>query len=224
LSQLLDCLVNYFSYAEDGEGMPSRYFVYHVVGGPGATAGAGVAVVHTLAVYAGGERCESCQDFHVVREGGPAAAIDKALRYLDAFHGGDRLRKVRTAIRGDGPVGGGRVLRPDPDAELPLRMSVEELLARLEAGQPVSILDARNDEDWGGSGVKVRGALRVPHGQVPAGSLPKDRLTVAYCTCPNDAGAVLVAQELQGHGFRQAYALRGGFDAWRAAGGPVEPR
>jgi rhodanese-related sulfurtransferase len=222
MSQLLDCLVNYFGHNEDGAGMPSRYFVYHVVGGPGATEGAGVAVVHTLAVYAGGERCESCQDFHVVREGGPAAAIDKALRYLDAFHGGDRLRKVRTAIRG-GPVGGG-VLTPDPDAEPPLRMSVEELLARLEAGQPVTILDARNDEDWGSSGVKVRGAIRVRHDQVPAGALPNDRLTVAYCTCPNDAGAVLVAQELQERGFRQAYALRGGFDAWRAAGGPVEPR
>jgi rhodanese-related sulfurtransferase len=224
MGQPLDCLVNYFSHNEDGAGMPSRYFVYHVVGGPGATAGAGVAVVHTLAVYAGGQRCESCQDFHVVRDGGPAAAIDKALRYLDAFHADDRLRKVRSAIRGGGPVDGAPLLPADPDAEPPARMSVEELLARLEAGQPVTVLDARNDEEWGRSGVKVRGAVRVDRDRLPAEPLPKDRLTVAYCTCPNDAGAVLVAQELQEHGFQQAYALRGGLDAWRAAGGPVEPR
>jgi rhodanese-related sulfurtransferase len=224
MSRLLDCLVNYFSHTEDGEGMPSRYFVYHVVGGPGATAGSGVAVVHTLAVYAGGERCESCQDFHVAREGGPAAAIDKALRYLDAFHGGDRLQQVRTAIRGDGAAVGGVMLPPGPEAEAPVRISAEELLARLEAGQPVTVLDVRNDEDWGRSGVKARGAVRVGHDRLPPGPLPKDRLTVAYCTCPHDAGAVLVAQQLQAQGFRQAYALRGGFDAWRAAGGPVEPR
>jgi rhodanese-related sulfurtransferase len=220
MSQLLDCLVNYFSHNEDASGMPARYFVYHVVGGPGATEGAGVAVVHTLAVYAGGERCESCQDFHVVREGGPAAAIDKALRYLDAFHGGDRLRRVQTPVRGDSPA----VLARRASAPAPVRISAEELLARVVAGQPVTILDVRNDEDWGASDVKVRGAIRAPHEQVPAESLPKDRLTVAYCTCPNDAGAVLVAQELQERGFRQAYALRGGFEAWLAAGGPVEPR
>jgi hypothetical protein len=32
----------------------------------------------------------------VAREGGAAAAIEKAVRYLDAFHSEDRLRKVRT--------------------------------------------------------------------------------------------------------------------------------
>jgi rhodanese-related sulfurtransferase len=30
-----------------------------------------------------------------------------------------------------------------------------------------------------------------------------------------------VAQELEEHGFPAVYALRGGFDAWRAAGGAV---
>jgi rhodanese-related sulfurtransferase len=33
-----------------------------------------------------------------------------------------------------------------------------------------------------------------------------------------------VAQELRQHGFEQAFALRGGFDAWKDAGGPVEPK
>jgi rhodanese-related sulfurtransferase len=33
-----------------------------------------------------------------------------------------------------------------------------------------------------------------------------------------------VAQQLREQGFRQAFALKGGFDAWKAAGGPVEPK
>jgi rhodanese-related sulfurtransferase len=31
-----------------------------------------------------------------------------------------------------------------------------------------------------------------------------------------------VAQRLREQGFAEAYGLRGGFDAWLAAGGPVE--
>jgi rhodanese-related sulfurtransferase len=33
-----------------------------------------------------------------------------------------------------------------------------------------------------------------------------------------------VAQQLQNQGFKAAYALRGGFDAWKAVGGPVESK
>jgi rhodanese-related sulfurtransferase len=33
-----------------------------------------------------------------------------------------------------------------------------------------------------------------------------------------------VAQVLRDRGFKKAYALAGGFDAWLAASGPVEPK
>jgi len=33
-----------------------------------------------------------------------------------------------------------------------------------------------------------------------------------------------VAQELRDQGFTEVYALQGGFDAWKKAGGPVEPK
>lgn len=32
-----------------------------------------------------------------------------------------------------------------------------------------------------------------------------------------------MALQLRRHGFPEAYALRGGFEAWRAAGLPLEP-
>jgi rhodanese-related sulfurtransferase len=33
-----------------------------------------------------------------------------------------------------------------------------------------------------------------------------------------------VALQLREQGFENAYALEGGFDAWQAAGSPVEPK
>jgi|GEM_PF-5028649 len=63
-------------------------------------AGAGVASITTLALHDESERCTSCQHFHSVETGGPAAAIDAAIRYLDAYHGRDHLQKVQSPIRG----------------------------------------------------------------------------------------------------------------------------
>ncbi len=102
--EIVDCLVSYFGFDDNGE--PNRYFCYHVIGGPGPTPGGGVASVVPLAIHDESERCVGCRKFHVAPTGGPAAAVDKALRYLDAYHEEDRLRKVQTALRdlsgGDG--------------------------------------------------------------------------------------------------------------------------
>ena len=99
MSEIMDCLVNYFSLNTDERGIPRRYFSYHIVAGPGPTSDSGVASIATRAVYDPSERCDYCAVFHAVQEGGPSAAIVKAIRYLDAYHEEDRLRKVQTAIR-----------------------------------------------------------------------------------------------------------------------------
>jgi len=49
--------------------------------------------------------------------------------------------------------------------------------------------------------------------------IDKDYPIVTICACPQDAGAVQAAQNLQKLGYRNAYPLRGGFDAWKAAHG-----
>jgi hypothetical protein len=69
--------VNYFG-PDHREGMPMRYFFYHILGGPGPTAEGGVAHITTLAVSDERERCTFCQMVHAVKTGGPAAAIAKA--------------------------------------------------------------------------------------------------------------------------------------------------
>lgn len=59
-----------------------------------------------------------------------------------------------------------------------VRIGVEEFKRRLEAGEPVTVLDARNKGPWQSSPVKVKGAVRWTGHIDP--SWPKDRLTVVY--------------------------------------------
>lgn len=59
-----------------------------------------------------------------------------------------------------------------------IRISVNELKTRLDAGEPVMVLDARNRGPWESSPVKIRGAMRWT-GQIDP-AWPKGRLTVVY--------------------------------------------
>jgi len=100
--EMVDCLANYFGLNEEGQ--PTRYFCYHILGGPGPTPEAGVASIVLVSASDEAERCVGgCRDLHVVETGGPAAAVAKALHFLDAYHEGDGLRKAQTALRGPAP-------------------------------------------------------------------------------------------------------------------------
>ena len=101
MTRMLDCLVSYFGLDEEERPTYRRYFSYHIVAGPGPTPGSGVASITTLAIHNDAERCNSCPNFHVVETGGPRAALTKAVRYLDAYHGEDHLRKAQSEIRRD---------------------------------------------------------------------------------------------------------------------------
>lgn len=50
MNRILDCLVSYFGLDDHERPSYDRYFSYHVLAGPGPTAGAGVATIATLAV------------------------------------------------------------------------------------------------------------------------------------------------------------------------------
>jgi hypothetical protein len=96
---MLDCLVSYFSEDTNAEGMPRRYLSYLVVAGPGPGPESGVASITPLAAYAEIEICQTCERVLAVQAGGPAAALDEALVYIDAYHEGNDLRKVQSEVR-----------------------------------------------------------------------------------------------------------------------------
>jgi hypothetical protein len=99
MAEMLDCLVSYFSQDTNEEGLPRRYLAYHVVAGPGPTPEGGVASITPLAAYDENEICGTCERVFAVKAGGPAAALEEALVYMDAYHEGGRLRKAQSEVR-----------------------------------------------------------------------------------------------------------------------------
>ena len=98
MAEMLDCLVSYCSEDTNAEGLPRRYLAYHVVAGPGPTPGGGVASITPLAAYDENVICETCERVLAVKAGGPAAAMEEALLYMNAYHEGDRLRRVQSEV------------------------------------------------------------------------------------------------------------------------------
>ncbi len=62
-----------------------------------------------------------------------------------------------------------------------MRIDVDELRMRMESGEPVTVLDARNPKAWDSSADKIRGAVHIDsaHWQVDS-SWPRDQMTVVY--------------------------------------------
>jgi membrane protein DedA with SNARE-associated domain/rhodanese-related sulfurtransferase len=104
------------------------------------------------------------------------------------------------------------------------RIGVAELHAQLQGGATLVVVDVRSPTALGVDLRRIPGALHVPLHEVEAhlGSLPRDREIIFYCNCPNEASAAQAARVLLDHGFRQVRPLRGGLDAWIAAGYAVE--
>ena len=72
-----------------------------------------------------------------------------------------------------------------------------------------------------------KGSLEKPTFELFADAdlqISRDSTVIAYCTCPNEESSITVATTLSAKGYARAFALRGGFDAWIAAGYPVEEK
>jgi len=104
------------------------------------------------------------------------------------------------------------------------RVTVDEVLARIERGEPILFVDARNDQAWAESDVKLPGAVRVEKGRVHEhlAEIPKGRSVIVYCTCPHEESASKVAQDLIQEAYEDVHVLHGGLDAWKKAGGTLE--
>jgi hypothetical protein len=99
MAGIRDCWLSYFGLDENEWPDYRRYYCYHILAGPGLTAGAGVAWIKLLAVHDGSERGKSCQSVHRVETGGAAAALAAAVRCLDGHHANDRVRRVLSKVR-----------------------------------------------------------------------------------------------------------------------------
>jgi len=65
-----------------------------------------------------------------------------------------------------------------------LRITVDEVRKRMEAGEDFVLIDTRNPQAWSQSDVKLPKAIRVPLDSLDENlsKIPKDRPIVTYCT------------------------------------------
>jgi rhodanese-related sulfurtransferase len=105
------------------------------------------------------------------------------------------------------------------------RITSREVSERLAAGDVVAFLDARSAAAHAEATAQLPRSIRVPPDAVHAhaSALPHDVILVAYCSSTSEQSSARVAAELRRIGFRRAFVLAGGLEAWQSAGYPLEP-
>jgi membrane protein DedA with SNARE-associated domain/rhodanese-related sulfurtransferase len=101
------------------------------------------------------------------------------------------------------------------------RITPLDLKRRMDAGEPLIVVDLRADFERGDG--CIPGALAVAYDDLDS-LLPKigKSEVVFYCSCPNEITAVRAALRLKRHGLTRIHALLGGFSGWRDLGFPVD--
>ena len=168
---------------------------------------------------------------------GGALWVGVALLGGDAAAGADRAALAapgRTRRHRGGPAvaGAGRVHRLQVVGALSLQSRARHgthqrrRAARAAAPRRAApvVLDVRSETAQGLQRQRIPGAMHVPVQDVARqlSALPHDRDIILYCTCPNEASAATAAKLLMRRGYRRVRPLRGGLDAWIAAGYAVE--
>jgi rhodanese-related sulfurtransferase len=109
---------------------------------------------------------------------------------------------------------------PPPDTSGVARVGIPEALAEGPQGKIV-LVDVRSPAQRAMG--HIQGDVWIPVDQLEArrGSLPRDKRSVFYCSCPAEELALdAVAIVIEG-GNTNVGVLVGGYDGWKEAGGPV---
>ncbi len=64
------------------------------------------------------------------------------------------------------------------------RITAQELKAKMDKGEKILIIDTRTGNEYEGSRIKIKGAMRISIVKIEemASQLPRDREIVTYCT------------------------------------------
>ena len=106
------------------------------------------------------------------------------------------------------------------------KISVDELKQRLDAGDPIMVLDVRHPISLELDPEMIPGALNLLLEDIDHRhhEIPRNREIVLYCTCPNEVSSARTALLLKKKGIHRVRPLEGGLDAWRERKFPVERR
>ena len=104
-------------------------------------------------------------------------------------------------------------------------ISPEQLYSLLGSRQDVALFDVRQPLDLLAHSEIIPGARRIPPAEALAAPnlIPKDREAIVYCTCPGDKTSRAILRRALDMQFSKIKFLKGGLEAWKAKGYPVEP-
>jgi len=97
-------------------------------------------------------------------------------------------------------------------------MDAAELKRKLDAGEAI-LIDIREHDEHVRE--HILGARQAPLSAIDAHDFDRDLDKIAVFHCKSGMRTQTNAARLLGKGFRDAYFLKGGIDAWRGAGFPV---
>ena len=111
----------------------------------------------------------------------------------------------------------------DPQQNRVPRITPPDLQARLPAATAPLVVDLRSQATW--AEAHIPGAVSVPIDEFPTriAELPQTRDIVLYCACGAEEESAHAGVLLLDQGYTRVWALKGGWDAWVAAGLPTDP-
>jgi len=104
-------------------------------------------------------------------------------------------------------------------AEADLFIEPGEARRAVESGAAPQLVDVREVSET--DSVRVEGAMNLPLSRFKAFSERLDRSRPVYLLCRSGARAASAASQLRELGYRDILVVRGGLEAWTAAGHPV---
>jgi membrane protein DedA with SNARE-associated domain/rhodanese-related sulfurtransferase len=104
------------------------------------------------------------------------------------------------------------------------RLEPEELKRHIDSGEPIYIVDLRHPLELADDPHTLPGARSVAAEAVRrwAADVPRDTDVVVFCSCPGEITAAKTALQLQKFGIERVRPLKGGYDAWKSLGYPVD--
>ena len=123
--------------------------------------------------------------------------------------------KVQPPTRPPISVSGARASAP---ATFP-RISQEDAMKLYKEGKAVFI-DVRSNAQF--SLGHIKGAFSIPGSQLIKrfGEVPVRKTVITYCACSAEQSSGRAAASLIAHGVKNVFALKGGWDEWKASGYP----
>jgi|SRR5687768_30654 rhodanese-related sulfurtransferase len=110
------------------------------------------------------------------------------------------------------------------DAKSRIReLTVEETQERLEQNSHAKLIDVREDNEW--EEAHAAPAMHLGKGIIERDieTTVPDKNTELILYCGGGYRSALVADVLQKMGYTNVFSMAGGWKAWKAAGGDIEP-